>query len=799
MIVPVPSRKDGVYTEYYWGVDWILKRATISFIIAFFFSLIALPLTYMVSNGFTYDSWQKCKEFIAYLPAHPFFFVRSYFGWMLAFAKNPASLALWIPVMPLFIFIGGTLYAFYSNPHQFAMWSMGAGRPANDWDITNMGLFKGTMILLGKWKNKLVRMTDSLSVLCVGGIGTGKTAGIIIPNILTLDDCCLMIHDLWGTIYDKTAGYRAKLGPVIRVCFEGIDKPDKNVFFPTWNPLGEGELPPPSPGRQNYIGGLAFFLVPDGPVGTDPYWTKAGRSTLEGLINYLCDKVEQARANDYFLQRFYEDAIDDDDLDVLETYYNSMQKTKEVRQALNDLRSGKLTLNKYLPIGSWAGIPDEWVGRQQSFPMLLDFIAKMQLDMNGELRARRDIGDPVAFKTDVWAKIIGDFVAEANYYGYTRRALLELNQLLALPKNQRGTVLSVAMSGLSPFKLSSVRCRTASTDFVSVNYRGIKNPFTDKWEPVTFYIDSPSKAPIASILGLFLNMTMGTLTVFGPSEGPCGPFKVVYLMDDFNYVPAFGSVFDGVSIGRAKEYAFLFTCSDLSQLSAVYGGGFEVLVHQTGAKILMRLDNNETIEQFMGLVDNQTFVYKSYSRTEGPNIINNPFERNVGYQVLGKNIIRVTVMSNLPTGAEYILSHKNINRPIKAKVPFYFKDSSMMKKVNLPAPPFLPAYMYEMRAPEDKLPPTEMQLENVYEKTVRIAEREAQEDLVALRKAEAEYAAQARAVRKQTQGEEEWVPDDWEDSVYEDADESEEYEDGEEYEEYEDGEEEQGEDGGNPQ
>lgn len=799
MIVPVPSRKDGVYTEYYWGVDWILKRATISFIIAFFFSLIALPLTYMVSNGFTYDSWQKCKEFMAYLPAHPFFFVRSYFGWMLAFAKNPASLALWIPVMPLFIFIGGTLYAFYSNPHQFAMWSMGAGRPANDWDIKNMGLFKGTMILLGKWKNKLVRMTDSLSVLCVGGIGTGKTAGIIIPNILTLDDCCLMIHDLWGTIYDKTAGYRAKLGPVIRVCFEGIDKPDKNVFFPTWNPLGEGELPPPSPGRQNYIGGLAFFLVPDGPEGTDPYWTKAGRSTLEGLINYLCDKVEQARANDYFLQRFYEDAIDDDDLDVLETYYNSMQKTKEVRQALNDLRSGKLTLNKYLPIGSWAGIPDEWVGRQQSFPMLLDFIAKMQLDMNGELRARRDIGDPVAFKTDVWAKIIGDFVAEANYYGYTRRALLELNQLLALPKNQRGTVLSVAMSGLSPFKLSSVRCRTASTDFVSVNYRGIKNPFTDKWEPATFYIDSPSKAPIASILGLFLNMTMGTLTVFGPSEGPCGPFKVVYLMDDFNYVPAFGSVFDGVSIGRAKEYAFLFTCSDLSQLSAVYGGGFEVLVHQTGAKILMRLDNNETIEQFMGLVDNQTFVYKSYSRTEGPNIINNPFERNVGYQVLGKNIIRVTEMSNLPIGAEYILSHKNINRPIKAKVPFYFKDSSMMKKVNLPAPPFLPAYMYEMRAPEDKLPPAEMQLENVYEKTVRIAEREAQEDLVALRKAEAEYAAQARAVRKQTQGEEEWVPDDWEDSVYEDSDESEEYEDGEEYEEYEDGEEEQGEDGGNPQ
>ena len=782
-MVAYATRKDPVYTEYFWGVDWILKRSAISFIIGFCFAIIALPLTFMVSNGFSYESWTRAKEFLAYLPAHPFFFVRSYFNWMLSFAGNPTNLALWIPTLPLIIFISGTMYAFYSNPHQFGVWEKGAGRPANDWDIKNMGLFKGTMIVLGKWKKKMLRMTDTLSVLCVGGVGTGKTAGVIVPNILSLDNCCLIIHDFWGNLFPLTAGYRAKFGPVLRVCFEKNDDPEAGVFFPTWNPLGEGEIPPPSPGRQNYIGGLAFFLIADGPTGTDPYWIKAGRSTLEGVINFLCDKVEQARANDYFLQRFYENAIDDEDLDVLETYYNSMKKTKEVRQALNDLRSGRMTLNKYLPIGSWSGIPDEWVGRQQSFPMLLDFIAKLQIDINGELRARRDIGDPIAFKTDVWAKIIGDFVEEASYFGYNHRALTELNQLLALPKNQRGTVLSVALSGLSSFKLSSVRCRTASTDFVSANYRGMKNPLTGKWEPVTIYIDSPSKAPIAQILGLFLNMTMGTLTVFGPSEGPCGPFRTVYLLDDFNFVPAFGSVFDGVAIGRAKEYSFLFTCSDLSQLSSVYGGGFDVLVHQTGAKILMRLDNNETIEKFMGLVDNQTFIYKSRSRMEGPNIINNPFERNVGYQTVGKNIIRVTVMSNLAKGAAFVLSHKNINRPIKAKVPFFFKEESMMKKVNLPAPPFLPEHLYKIRAEEDKLPPAEMQLENIYEKTVRMADLEEQEDLRARQQAQVN---QARALREQQQ--EEWVDSDWEVSEDDSEDEEEyeyiEYEEGEEPSEY---------------
>ena len=71
--------------------------------------------------------------------------------------------------------------------------------------------------------------------------------------------------------------------------------------------------------------------------------SQAGRAALEGFINYICDKCEQARANDYFLQRLYENAMDDEDYDVLETYYDAMDKSIAVKQALSHVRKRTLT------------------------------------------------------------------------------------------------------------------------------------------------------------------------------------------------------------------------------------------------------------------------------------------------------------------------------------------------------------------------------------------------------------------------------------------------------------------------
>lgn len=727
----LPSRRDPNFAEHYKALDWILLGFLYSAIFAFLFSLIAYPLGHMVSHSFSAQAWENVKQYYIYLKAHPFFYFKSYLRWILTFARDPfQSFAIWIPAMPLFILIGGCLLTLYTNPYYFVQLNEGDGRLADERDVKKMGLWNGMSFVLGLWNDRhILRMNNYMSLLIIGAPDCGKTSGVVIPSILANDDKCMVINDMKGELFELTGGHRAALGPVFRVDFFGIDDPANGVFWPTWNPLSDMDLPPPSPGRQGYIGGLAFFLLGDGPTGTDPYWIKAGRAALEGFINYICDKCEQARANDYFLQRLYEDAMDEEDFEVLETYYESMEKTVAVKQALNHLRKRTLTFKNYLPIGKWDPIPEAWIGRQASFPLLMDFITKQQLDISEELRARRDAGDPVAFKTDIWAQILSSIVEETKYFGYNRRALVEISQILALPKTQRSSVLSMALSGLAPFKNAAIRMRMASSDFGSVQMRGIKNPVTGQWEPVTFYLGCPIDGMTNAVMTMFINMYSGTLTIFDVSEGPCGPYPVLYILDEYQSMSDF-HVADSIGTGIAKHYAFLLTCQDLSQLSSRYGGELETIIGNTGAKIFMRCNSRGTAERINALIEKKTFVIFSESRNEGIGSGTTFLtEKNIGYGTMGGLIVSNSSIMNMPFGRQYALIQKHHNRPIKLKTPVYFKDREMTKQTKLPPPPPLPVNIYNQRNEEDKLPPPEdMSVEPAYMQAKKLADQEAEEN-----------------------------------------------------------------------
>lgn len=727
----LPSRRDPNFAEHYKAQDWILLGFLYSAIFAFLFSLIAYPLGHMVSHGFSSQAWENVRQYYIYLKAHPFFYFKSYLRWILTFARDPfQSFAVWIPAMPLFILIGGCLLTLYTNPYYFVQLDEGDGRLADERDVKKMGLWNGMSFVVGLWNDRhVLRMNNFMSLLVIGAPECGKTSGVVIPSILANDDKSMVINDMKGELFELTGGHRAALGPVFRVDFFGIDDPANGVFWPTWNPLSDMDLPPPSPGRQGYIGGLAFFLLGDGPTGTDPYWIKAGRAALEGFINYICDKCEQARANDYFLQRLYEDAMDEEDFEVLETYYESMEKTVAVKQALNHLRKRTLTFKNYLPIGQWDPIPEAWIGRQASFPLLMDFITKQQLDISAELRSRRDAGDPVAFKTDIWAQILSSIVEETKYFGYNRRALVEISQILALPKTQRSSVLSMALSGLAPFKNAAIRMRMASSDFGSVQMRGIKNPITGQWEPVTFYLGCPIDGMTNAVMTMFINMYSGTLTIFDVSEGPCGPYPVLYILDEYQSMSDF-HVADSIGTGIAKHYAFLLTCQDLSQLSGRYGGELETIIGNTGAKIFMRCNSRGTAERINALIEKKTFVIFSESRNEGIGSGTTFLtEKNIGYGTMGGLIISNSSIMNMPFGRQYALIQKYHNRPIKLKTPVYFKDREMTKQTKLPPPPPLPANIYNQRNEEDKLPPPEdMSVEPAYMQAKKLADQEAEEN-----------------------------------------------------------------------
>ncbi|OCR87744.1 hypothetical protein CFT12S00416_07920 [Campylobacter fetus subsp. testudinum] len=56
---------------------------------------------------------------------------------------------------------------------------------------------------------KFLRATSPSPTLVVGSIGSGKTSGIIIPNLLSVPNSSVIL-DIKGELYEKTAGYRQK-------------------------------------------------------------------------------------------------------------------------------------------------------------------------------------------------------------------------------------------------------------------------------------------------------------------------------------------------------------------------------------------------------------------------------------------------------------------------------------------------------------------------------------------------------------------------------------------------------------
>ncbi|MBR4127813.1 MAG: hypothetical protein IKR09_09600, partial [Alphaproteobacteria bacterium] len=199
----LPSRKDGNFDEHYRALDWIVLGFIYSALAAFLFSLIAYPLGHMISHGFSAQSWGNVKNYFSYLKTHPHYYFIGYFRWIMQFASDPfQSFAIWIPAMPIFIFIGGCLMTIKTNPYYFVQLNEGDGRFADERDLKSMGVWDGMSFVLGLWEDRrMLRMNNYMSLFVVGAPECGKTSGVVVPSILANDDKCMFINDMKGELF----------------------------------------------------------------------------------------------------------------------------------------------------------------------------------------------------------------------------------------------------------------------------------------------------------------------------------------------------------------------------------------------------------------------------------------------------------------------------------------------------------------------------------------------------------------------------------------------------------------------
>lgn len=111
----------------------------------------------------------------------------------------------------------------------------GSAHWASNREIRKMGLRANTGLLLGRTGRRFLRTDQPLSVLLLAPPGTGKTAGVVVPTLLSCGNS-MIVNDVKGELYQLTSKRRAEFSKVVKFAPGQKDSC-------RWNPLGKEALP----------------------------------------------------------------------------------------------------------------------------------------------------------------------------------------------------------------------------------------------------------------------------------------------------------------------------------------------------------------------------------------------------------------------------------------------------------------------------------------------------------------------------------------------------------------------------
>lgn len=700
------ERKGEEWEEYNSAVRWMALTFIYSFLITAILAIITLPLGYLIGSGISKETLETAWRFVQTIFSDPGFLFSRYWHWFkqISTYQGDFSFGLWLPILPFFTLPTGIVIGILSNPYRFQSNIHGSARMAELKDIKKMKLLNGFCMVVGRFRGHLLRMSETLSCLCCAPPGTGKTAGVVVPTIFNSEGLSLVINDPKPELCYNTTGARAKVGPVFVINWGAEDNPAEGIYYPSWNPLSPNALPMPGPDRDMYIDSMTNILVEDPKGGADPHWSKTGRAALTGFIHFIAFKCEKARANDYFIGRIYEGKLDEEDKKVLEGYYLEMNDPQKAI-ALQNLRTGNLNIDNYLPIGTWALLPEKWIGREPCIAMILEWITESQIKQSQEIKRRMDEGDQSAAFADPMRDLLEEAIAEARKYGYSHRCIVELSQLSSMPDKERGSVLSTGLSGIGIFKNSAVVTRTSFSDIQFKDLRGLKDPITGEFKPIAVYlsVNQVDARALSVISGTFIDLMSSYLIANPPkyknrTDGVMGPFPCLFVLDEFPTMPKLKAIIEGPAVGRGQKVSYLLIGQDLGQISGKYGkDDLETVISTTACKVILSQNNEVTAQRFSKMIGNKTVMTNSYSKSEGMSKSANPFAKNVNYQLQGVSVISTTQLLSLPAEKQVVLMQGFIDRPILADSPRFYLDKRMLALSKMPPSPFVPDWIVAQR------------------------------------------------------------------------------------------------------
>jgi type IV secretion system protein VirD4 len=197
-------------------------------------------------------------------------------------------------------------------------------------------------ILLGKIGNKHIRSNKPYSCLLLAPPGTGKTAGIVIPNLLLCENS-VIVHDPKGELFEKTAKIREKeLGHKV-LFFDPI-----KLNSCKYNVFAKESLPKEKEDYKAYVNNIANIIFTDGKESNsaNSYFVEAARSAFTFIALYLIEK-----SNETSIPKIRVKLLENDNTI---TTFQSMTSDKEISESLKTDGKGVLVASE--SENQWAGV-----------------------------------------------------------------------------------------------------------------------------------------------------------------------------------------------------------------------------------------------------------------------------------------------------------------------------------------------------------------------------------------------------------------------------------------------------------
>ena len=156
------------------------------------------------------------------------------------------------------------------NPFRTKSGLYGSAHFAVEKEIKQMGLRDKTGLILAVKGRDYIRTNEPLSCLIYAPPGSGKTAGIIIPSLISCSNSAI-VHDPKGELYAKTHRRRSEFSKIIKF------SPGEAGSL-QWNPLSKEELPSQWEDIENHVDRISSTVIPDNPKNPGDHWPRAARN-----------------------------------------------------------------------------------------------------------------------------------------------------------------------------------------------------------------------------------------------------------------------------------------------------------------------------------------------------------------------------------------------------------------------------------------------------------------------------------------------------------------------------------------